>query len=270
MKCPDCGFENAGTSGFCAGCGQKLEATASAPQVKVNNKKEYLAKVAPAPVQKKAKLGKLLSVVCLALLLICYFVVMGTSLEKIPVVNMTLESEGSASDFDDMKDELEELVDEMEDQLEEEEEELEDLFGKKEIKNVKNFLKSVKKCAKSMSVRNMNNMVKQYEKLFDSDIAEEMELDANGMDELQEVNEILSTIRTILLIGALVCALFVVLGGLTRSGFLTVFGMILTLIYTIVLCGWLWVILNFAAQLAMMICNSKANRAWKDYRKAVA
>ena len=189
-------------------------------------------------------------------MLLSYVITMNTSIEKIPIVKTALKASGVSGDMEDAKDDLYDMIDELEERFEEEEDELEDMFSKKEIKNLKQFIKTAKKCAKSLSVSNIQNLMKSFDKLVDSDMEDYMDLDRSAMDGVEEANEVLDGIRSFFLIGALICAAFVCLGGLGRVTALVSICMVFSFIYCILFCGVLLLLVNLAAHIALIVCCS--------------
>ena len=80
------------------------------------NKNEHLNTLA-----KSLILAKIAALVCVLVIVLGYFVAMNTSIEKIPVVLMSMED---TDDFDETTENFEELLEKVEDDMEDYEDEL--------------------------------------------------------------------------------------------------------------------------------------------------
>lgn len=220
------------------------------------NKNEHLNTLA-----KSLILAKIAALVCVLVIVLGYFVAMNTSIEKIPVVRMSMED---TDDFDETTENFEELLEEIEDDMEDYEDELEELLSKKERKQLDKMVDTMKDTARNTSIRNMKRLANIMTEITD-DASETLNL-KDARAELDEATELLNIITTILLGFLIIGLFFTVLGALRNVNGLVVVGAILTTLFCILFCGILLVILNLAAHIALIYLQRQYKKEFKAYR----
>lgn len=278
MFCTKCGAKIADGSAFCTACGNPVGAAPARPANPMPPQPQPIvvgpimpsmpdSEMTPSTEKKtlfnsfgtgKRMLSRIMALVCVALLLLSYVVTMNTSLEKIPMVSMAIG--GAADEFDEMKDELADVADEMDRTFEKQEDELSELLSKSEMKDLEKFIDVFSKCAKSFSLNNVSSLLKYYEKFADSDVIREIPYITNSMDDVREIESIISIVKVILLGFALVCCLFLFFGGFAYKPGLAIFGTILSVLYCVSFCGFLFIALNLVAQVCMIVIARQAKR----------
>ena len=156
----------------------------------------------------------------------------------------------------DAKKELKELVKEAEDNLDDLKEDLE----RKEYKTAKNLLKAAKNCSRSMSVNNLKKFASAVNKIGDLDSDDLGVLDGIGNAVGDSILSILKIISTVVLIGMLFALAFSACGGFLKIRGLVITGMIFSVIYAAIFCGFLFVLLFTAVHIALYIFIGKAKQ----------
>ena len=164
MVCSNCGSALPEGSRFCTVCGFTV---ARRPV----NKKEFVQNHASEPVKKKIKLAKLMSIVCVLLMLVSYFVVINTSVEKIPVIAPFMAMEDDTIEY--AKEGMETYAEVLEELLDEYEDELEDELTKAEIRKLEKLQKVTEKCSKRLSIANINQLANLIEDISEIDQMED-------------------------------------------------------------------------------------------------
>lgn len=266
--CKNCGNPLKDGAKFCGKCGAKVEEVSEEavykpsavyetnvePQKKLdltNNKFINISEKKFFGMTGNKLIVFTLAVVSVLLLVISYFSVLNTSFEKIPVVSLILGSD--ADDFDDVKDELSEEIDRAEDALDDYKDEL----SKKEIKLVKNALNAFKKCAKNFSIQNIKKIISSAEDLAKVEVDESNIFDDFASEVLGEVTDVLDIISVVILVNMVFALIFTACGGFLKIRGLVITGMILSIIYGFIFCGFLYVLLFVAAHIALFIFQGK-------------
>ena len=273
MFCSKCGSPLGAGERFCKACGadnavgipqQPVAPQPVAPQPVACSKREYFKNVAPANVKTKVNLSRIFGIVCLAVMLLSYFVVMNTSVQNIPCIATIL---GPAADNieSSMKD-MEDYAEMMEEALEEQEDHFEEILSSSEMKELENFIKCTQKCGQSFSIQNCKNLMKSYEKLTDIDDGM-LDRYLGDMDEIKAVIIVFDGITTFLLIGALLCAAFMFFGGMFHMTPLVGVGFGFSCVYALLFCGWLILALIVLVSVLLLVCTVGANKGYKEYRK---
>ncbi len=266
MFCSKCGAPlNAGER-FCQACGADnavMPVQPVAAPVAVS-KKEYFKTVAPAKVKTKVNLSRILGIVCLVVMLLSYFVVMNTSVQKIPCIATILGP--AADDIEDSMEELDKYAEMMEETLEENEEYFEETLSGGEMRELKKFIACTQKCAKSFSIQNCKNLMKSYEKLTDIDDGA-LDRYLGDMDEIKAVTVVFDGITSFLLIGALLCGAFMFFGGMFHMTPLVGVGFGFACVYALLFCGLLVVALIVVTSVLLLVSTVGANKGYKEYRK---
>lgn len=276
MFCTKCGAQVPEGNAFCTKCGNKVGTAPAQQPVAPQSAKEKIdiaEKLKSVKLPKfdfvksedgekkpfenpfagnKPLLVKALALACVVLLLLSYVAAVNVSFDKIPIVSMVFTMADEEGEIEEMKEELEDLSELLQEGYEAGEDELKDVLSKREIKDLEKFIDAVADCAKKMSLHNFSKMMSRYEPLEDFD------MDALGrhllgsVEEAKEINSILGVIKAFLLIGALVCAVFVFFGGFKFKTGLAITGTVLTVLYGLSFCPFLMLLLNLAAQIYMI------------------
>lgn len=269
MFCPECGTNQPDGTQFCAECGAKFEQAAPTANVRPGilvNKKEYISTMATPNTKKIAKLLPILVVVCIVVMIFGHISMLHTSIEDIPAVSMLLGDD--KDEFEDAKDELDDLLDDVKDTYKYYEDEIEDELDKKELKFIDQLFDDMKACTKTFSISNMKNLIKTVEKVSDTDAADYLDLD-DDFDELEEIIAVFDGLTTGMLIASLMSLLFTIIGGLCRVKGLVIAGLIFSTIFCFLMYGWLFVILNAAAHIVLIKFMGDVDKEYKAYRASV-
>ncbi len=272
MFCSRCGAPLTTGERFCRSCG--ADNFAGVPQQPVViqpvavpvavSKKAYFKKLAPAPVKTKVNLARILGIVCLALLVLSYFVVMNTSVQNIPCLSTILGSD--VVDMEQAMEELDEVADELDHLIQENEDVLEEELSKAERKELDKFVDAIRKCAKSFSIQNCRKLVDSFENL--ASIDETMFDDSfSYMLEVKAFTAVFDFISNILLIGALICGALLFFGGMFRLTPLVGAGFGLACVYAMLFCGLVILAVIVVSSIFLLLCTIGANKAYKEYRK---
>ncbi len=263
MTCPKCGANCKKNVDFCPSCGEKLPEVQQEFKGVASNKNEFVKHVAGPAIQRKDRIRKILSVACVVLLLLCYLIVTNISIEKVAIIKRASGGATLDREKEDIRDVVEGLYEELDAN--------EDKFSKKDVKLMKKFLKSADKLSKRFSINNLKKFTKRLGNLEDTDIAEQLGVSNLGLKDITDYGgKAMNTVTNFFLIFTLICAAFVFLGGWFRFTAMIVVGLILTLIFTWLFCGFLWLLLNLALHIVLIACNSAVNKEYGHYRGAVA
>ena len=276
MFCTKCGAQVPEGNAFCTKCGNKIGA---APEQKpaaaqpAKAKTDIVEKLKSVKLPKfdfmktadgekkafenpfagnKTLLTKAMAIVCVLLLFLSYIVTVNISFDKIPIVSMVFKMADEDGEIEEMKEDLADTAELLDEGYEKSEDEIKELLSKSEVKKLEKFIKSVNNCAKKMSLNNFSKMISAYEPL------EDLDMDAIGrhllgsVEEAKEINSILGVVKTFLLIGALVCAVFVFFGGFKVKTGLAIAGTVLSVLYCLSFCTFLMLLVNLAAQIYMI------------------
>lgn len=298
MFCTKCGAKVPEGNAFCTACGNKVGAVPAKQPIQQPVQQPVQQPAQPKPAFKMPKIEfapraakdpnaekkpfenpfagnktlllKVLSIACALLLVLSYFASVRTSFEKIPIVSMAFNMSGDEESFDKLKEEFEDLSEQLEEGYEKQEDELKDMLSKSEIKSLEKFIDVVKDCAKSFSLNNLSKLLSCYEDLADTDLDELSPSISDAVDDARELQSLLSIIKTFLLVGALVCAVFVFFGGFNAKPGLAIFGTVLTVFYGLSFCPILMLLLNLAAQIYMIIVARQVKKEKKAAAEAAA
>lgn len=228
------------------------------------NKKQFLQTAASEATKKNAMLSLILTVVLIATMFLSYIVVLNTSLEKIPFIKLALNSASDNADeeFDEIMDELADEVDDVEDQFEDKKDE----FSKKEQKLIKKLIKAAKKTAKSFSISNLKKFANVTEDIVkEGGLAEEENYFGGTSDDIKDIKDVISVASTAVLICMLFALLFSALGGFLKKKALVIVGLIFSVIYSLIFCGFLMLLLIAAVHVALFIFLKKVDDDYKAY-----
>ena len=264
MFCPKCGAEIQDGVAFCNMCGAKMEATqATFSDVQTSpvnslSKKAYLSQKATSETKTAAKLVLALTVLSIVVVVIGHITLNNTSFAKVSFLkigNMNEDIELLEEEMYDAADDYDEIIDLLVDDLSE-----------KEKAMAEEYIDVMRACGEKLSLTNMDRLIKTAEKIADSDIGEEFDLDSN-IDELAESMNVLKVFSGALLIGGVLSLLFTIIGGLCRIRGLVIAGMIFSTIYCWVIYGVVFAILNVIVHIAMIKFLGDINKEYKRYRR---
>ena len=228
------------------------------------NKKQFLQTAASEATKKNAMLSLILTVVLIATMFLSYITVLNTSIENIPFIKLAMNSasDDTEKEFKELKDELEDALDDAEDQYDE----IEDDLSKKEQKLVKKLFKVAKKTSKSISINNTKKLADIMEDIAkEGGAAEDADFFGTSISDMKEAKEVLSLASTAVLICMLFALLFSALGGFLKVKGLVITGLISSVIYSLIFCGFLWLLLIAAVHVALFIFLKKVDDDYKAY-----
>jgi len=296
MFCPQCGTVLPDQASFCSACGANLSATPiesampqsyeqypvneaptaqqpfhfsgdefkAAVQEKWSASKDFLSKFNPnaggegegsAPktlfgLSGNRLIAMILAIVCVLTLVISYFSVLNKSIERIPIVSWILGD--VADEIKDSRKEAKDMIEELEEELED----VEDDLSKKELKVAKKALKSIKQLTKAYSINNIKSCAKVMEEVADEDI-EGIGFGSVMGSALDGLDVALNIISLPILISMLLSLVFSACGGFLKIKGLVITGMIFSIIYGLVFCGFIFLLLLIAAHVALYIFLGK-------------
>lgn len=225
------------------------------------SKKEFIANSETG--KKKGLLIMILTAVCALVMVIGYFVTMGTPIYEIPMIGVFVSDRNAA----ELKEDMVESVDELEDIIDDKEDVLEDILEDDERKALDKVVEVARDAANSLSLNNIRRMVNVYKEIGEI-VEEESELAAIGeeMDQITgPINDILDAINNALLIGIAFALAFTVFGGLFHIKGLVITGMILSALHCVLLCGFLFVVLAVVTHAALIFFISAFKKEYTEY-----
>ena len=266
MFCTQCGKELPDGTAFCTQCGANLSANSPASAAPAQSYANPQPKAGGPALPFGLSLNKLLCLVlaaaCVLCLVISYFSALNTSFEQIHVVYWVVGDD--ADELKDAKKELQKIVYDAEKDLDD----IEDVLTKKEFTVVKNALNVSKKCAKSVSINNLKALAGAIEDVSKLDSSEIGVLRGIGNTVDDEVTEILDVISTVILVAMLFALAFSACGGFLKIRGLVITGLIFSVIYGLIFCGFLFVLLFAVSHIALYIFIGKAKAEAKAEKAA--
>lgn len=259
MFCPRCGANLPDGSGFCGACGSTLSSNQPAyqqsayrqpaygyrPQPTVS-KGEYLKTLASPQAMSLVKVAWGLLVVCVLVLALGWNASVNGAFYDIPLFKMILgeDYDEAMGDLTDLLEDSDEGIDELRDLYEDEikESDLDELIDSAEV------------MAKNPSLKNIRNVAKL--------------LNTYGVEDVDdEIVVVFDAAIIILTVGFAVAALFTVLGGLLKSGGVTIFALILSMPVLGLFGGVLYAGLALVAYIAQAVVLGKINKEYRDYKR---
>lgn len=236
MFCPNCGANLPDGIAFCGECGTPLAAPA------------------PTPIPQQPKTGfttmkliaLILTVVCIAALVISYFVVMNTSLEDISI--FTILPEEALEEFEESKDSIKEQHDEIESNYERNK----DDFDDEASAFVEDALDIIDDLSDSFSINNIKRLSDCLLEMKDLDEAEELDL-KEEMETIEQLSSVINVITFAVLGFMLLCLAFCAFGGFFRIRGLVIAGLVFSVFYGLVFCGLLFTLLFLALDIALCV-----------------
>jgi hypothetical protein len=234
-------------------------------------KKEFIKHKAAPSVRLVRNLTPLVALLCVAVMVLGYFATVETSIFKLPAIDFVLNTvvPEAGEELEDSFDELEADFDEAKD-LWKDNEEIEAQIADGQLsRSDANFLddcfETVGDCLDTPSLNNLEGVLGLFEEVEDRDLWDYLHMEA---DEFESVVDGLSIVKTILMVMTGFVLFFTVLGALLKSKGLVVTGMIFTTLYTLAMCGIVYVVLSVVLHIAMLVMLSAGGKAYKQYRKA--
>ena len=201
-----------------------------------------------------------LTLVVAIVMVISYFTAINTSLEDTPVMTLVLD-EKDVAEFKEDKKKMVEDVDEIRDLMEDVED-----FSAADQQYIDGLLDQLEKTADCLSLNNMKTLVDEAQALDEVEID-----DDNGMvvEEIksaidsagQEISDIFAFLMNAVLYSMLFALAFSLLGGLLRVKGLVIPGLVLSVLYSLIFCGTLFVILTAVLNLALAIICGRYRKA---------
>lgn len=249
MFCTNCGKSIPDESMFCPECGATLKAAAAPAAKPVAPAKKPVAPIAGKPLPLKM-IALILTVACAVSMILSYVYVTGTSMENIPAMAVIM-----GDDIDEVKEMKYEIGEEVE-AFEEAYEEIEDDLTSKEKKVVEKAIDVMKGLSKSFSINGIKDLAKVAQEIEDIEFENGYSTDglADGADEITSVMGVITTITMIFMLLSLALC---VLGGLLCKNGLVITGIVFSTLYGLIFCGFLFVILFAAINVATIMVNKK-------------
>ncbi|MBQ3202701.1 MAG: zinc ribbon domain-containing protein [Clostridia bacterium] len=277
MFCPKCGANIADDSTFCGHCGCALTATAApaapvapaapaavAPVAQSGlsakkrglSKKEFLSTEAAPGVRMAGKLSLAFFAVILVLILLATITVNTIAVVDLPIIKMAVDD----SERDDLIDSVE-VADETMEEMEELLEEIEDEFGSKAARQAKKVVNKWEKATRKLSLANLIGVVDATHSLA-NDVSDKLGMNEE-IEALEEVSKILKIVRVVTYAVGIVIALLALWAATAKKTGLCVLGILLYVPACALLSSVLLAVLIFVAFVALAVCTSKVNKAWK-------
>lgn len=267
MFCPNCGANIPDGSTNCGYCGVYLvqeQAYVNQPTIPAGlTKKQYLASYATPKAKKVSLVTKIVTLLCVVLLVVSYFAVLDTSVEDIPIVSTLVGSD--VEDFKELKRETLEYVEDLEDRL--------DKYGddltSEEKKACSTLISAMKKMSQSVSVNSIKNMANTIDSIskFDFDDADEIErfIEKNIGDTPDEVEMFINLCSVFALAFVLFPFIFTTLGGFKGSKGLVITGLVFLIFYGLTLCPLMLFISLIVVHVVLLILIGMINKEYKAY-----
>lgn len=250
MICPTCGRDIPDGSIFCPECGAILGSAAAAPQPK----KEQKVSNNPLAKMPLKLVALILTIACAVAFVVSYISVVNTSVENIPIIALVM-----GDDVDELKEMKGEIGDEI-DRFEEACELIEDDLTSKEKKSLEKAADVMKGLSKNFSVNGMKQFAEVMQEIEDIDFIDGYSADGIA-DEADEILSILDAVTTVVMVVMVFCLILCVLGGLLRSTGLVITGIVFTVLYSLIFCGFLWLVILAAINIAIIVVNKKVKAA---------
>lgn len=231
------------------------------PAVAVD-KRTFLNLPAYKQVATKHFLSRILAIVCAVLMLVSYFIFMGTSVEDIPVGSVILELSDSKESVMVSKEQMEVYAEFFDYYF--------DHYGANlpinEAKIVRKFARITGNCAEKLSIHNLKRLDKACEDICGIDDLRYY-VSSSDFSDLQELVFALNIISVFVLIGAIFCMLFLFFGGFNQVTALSIVGIVFAEIFCMLFCGILWSLLILAVSVVMVYLGTTVNSAYSNYRR---
>lgn len=273
MFCPNCGANLPEGTTFCGNCGapQKAQAPVQQPVYQAPpqpqyqpqpvyraplpvSKKDFLAKHADPTTKQTAKLSGIVMIVALVLILASIIAPLAMPFYEIPAISTVITL--AEADVDELTDEMERSFEEAEYRYDIQKE----TMDKDERDAAKKVMDKMEALVDNFSILNFQALVSVTEKVGDD------YMDSSDLDDLEEVNQIMTIVIAALIGSFLLPLLFTVLGGLNKSTGLAVAATILTALSQLTLCGFLFVVLSLAVNIFQILQCSKIRKAYQTFR----
>jgi len=269
MICPKCGANvDAGTP-FCVSCGALIQdqtVSSLRPGEQLSAKKrglsksEFIANEAGEGIKRASLISYIAAAVVALLVIICVIVVNTTPIYNLSIVKMAVD-EDEIEDLKEITDEAADFADEALEILED----FEDDLDSEELKVVEKYIAKAEKCLRNPSIAACSDLAKSAKAAADRDIDEDLirRLDVDAMDEIEEIGAMFDSIIAIGYVYAIIVIALAALSAYFKRTVLAVLAMIPVVLYTIILAGFLWLVLIVGALGVLAVMNSQVNKAYK-------
>lgn len=264
MICTNCKAIVPDGAGFCGSCGAALTAPAVAPQVSAKKrglrKGEFLKKEASPAVKTAAVASLVIFLVLAVLIVVATITTNSASILDLPIITAITDE----SDREVLQHDLNSLADDLEDD-DDFLEEIDEEYGSDVAEKTEELLDATGNVAKKISLNNVITWVdvyKDWAEEVDEEIIDYMDMDDLG-DDMEEIAEVLSIIRTVTYVFAAVVILFALWAALGKVTGLSILCIFLYVPVCALLSSVLIALICLVGFIALAVTTSRVNKAWK-------
>ncbi len=230
------------------------------------SKSSFLKNAATPDVKRASTFSFILTLLLIAAMVFSFFYVHSISLEEIPIVSVAIEEDPSlGKSLEEAKDLLRTQTEKMENTYNNNM----DVYSSEEQEIIEEFIEVAFDTAECFSLNNLNKLADVTEKAFNEAYQSDDELGSSNslMDDINEAREVFDYVSTAVIVCIAVILFFSALGGLFKKKALVIIGLILSVIYCLIFCGYIPLIILAAIHLALIVCLGKINKAYKEYKR---
>lgn len=273
MNCPKCNAENSKEALCCIACGEPLN------QGTPLKKRKYFAKTTDKTTRRTVIVAYLLALACVLSLVGGIFSIFHSPIADIPVISTALDLvaedpavSASLQDLDQLQEELGEEIEKARDFLEENDDDL--TAEEKDL--ILDLLDIGEDLTKDFTLNNLSAVFDVVAEMTSSSLYSEMEEVWEAEEQLDEAMEIfdlaqkaslLITIFTVALALPLgIALLFSLFGGIFHVRGFVIAGLILSFLWSLLLCPFFVSLLITASHVALIVVHSLLYHRYKVYR----
>ncbi len=265
MNCPKCNTEIP-ENGICPVC---AAANAQPKPEVIKKKSEFVAKYGSEKAKKTAFITRILGCALALLFVIGAIITTNTSLDKIPMFSSLIDVDDiedliAIGDIDDLEDDLDDFLDEYEDDV-----------TKKQEKELRDYVKTAKKCLKTFSI---NNIKKLYNETKDiaktvaliTDTDEDDMLESFDNDDTKITMAIFNAISAASWFFAILLAVLAFFAGQKLSSGWAIATIIVSVLPELVLVGFFHFLLTTAGLITIVVFSKQLKAEQKAFYTGVA
>ncbi len=224
-----------------------------------------MKQMASSSAKKSFRLALLFLALCFVISISGYFVMMNTSIEKLPVAAIVFEIASiDEDDYEDMLTDLEISVYQMEQAMEYNSSYWAQMLSSKDMKRLENFVDAAADLSDKVTIMNLQKAMDAVLELRDTPFGDEIFSDFYEVD-LELTKTIFDVLPISLLVAAITCLLFTIIGTLCRINGLAIFGAVNATIYCLAAYGILFAVMMLAAHILISVMLSQVNKEYKAY-----